>query len=183
MEKPEIYTLRLAGVERKLKVLEVAPGISLPSFVMLGDTELIEDVAEALFKKLPRDNIEYLVCPEAKAIPLTHALAVRLGVNYVVLRKSVKAYMRNPLIEKTKSITTTEEQQLVLNGSDCEKLRGKKVCIIDDVVATGGSLRSIEKLLERTGCIVTAKAAALLEDAGYKGDDLIFLQHHPIFRD
>ncbi len=33
-----------------------------------------------------------------------------------------------------KSITTEKKQQLVLNGIDAEKIKGKKVVLIDDVV-------------------------------------------------
>jgi adenine phosphoribosyltransferase len=185
MEQSKTYTLKLAGLERKLTILEVAPGISLASFVMLGDTRMIEAVANAIYARpdFPKGSIEYLVCPEAKAIPLTHALAVKLGVDYVVLRKTIKSYMRDPIVETTKSITTAGEQHLVLNGPDKEKLRGKRVCIVDDVVATGGSLRSIEKLLAQVDCTVVAKATALLEDAGYDGRDLIYLEKHPVFRD
>ena len=37
-----IYTLKICGIERELKKIEVAPGLVIASFVMLGDTELIE---------------------------------------------------------------------------------------------------------------------------------------------
>jgi adenine phosphoribosyltransferase len=55
--------------------------------------------------------------------------------------------MKNPVIEKVKSITTAGEQFLVLDGIDVEKIRGRNVCIVDDVVSTGGSLKGLESLL------------------------------------
>ncbi|QQO09277.1 phosphoribosyltransferase family protein [Breznakiella homolactica] len=178
------YTLEIAGLRRELPIVDIAPGLSIASFVMLGDTRLVEAAADAIsgHPDFPRNTVEYLVCPEAKAIPLTHALAVRLGLDYVVLRKNEKAYMRNHIIEPTKSITTEKEQHLVLDGPDKEKLAGKRVCIVDDVVSTGGSLRSIEALLEKIGCTVAAKAAVLLEDAGHDGSGLIYLDRLPVFR-
>jgi adenine phosphoribosyltransferase len=180
----ETFCLTIGSVRRELPIVPVSDALSIASFVMLGDTELVEAAADALVHdpRFPRENIDLLVCPEAKAIPLTHAVAVRLGVNYVVVRKHVKSYMQNPLVEEVSSITTKGKQTLVLDGPDRAVLAGKKVCVIDDVVSTGGSLRSIEQLLEQTGCSVVCKAAALLEEGGYSGEDLVFLARLPVFR-
>ena len=105
----ETYTLHVAGLTRELKKVRVAPNLRIASFVMLGDTRLIERCADALYEEIKKlGTIEMLVCPEAKGIPLTHALAVRMGVDYVVARKSVKGYMEHPIIAEVKSITTTE---------------------------------------------------------------------------
>lgn len=151
---------------------------------MLGDTELIEKTSKAIFdlEYFPKYNIDIIVCPEAKAIPLAHSIASLLKVNYVVIRKSVKSYMVEPIVEKVTSITTKDEQLLVLNGSDANRLRGRNVCIVDDVVSTGGSIKSIESLLSKIDCKVICKAAVLLEDAGYSGEDLIYLEKLPIFK-
>jgi adenine phosphoribosyltransferase len=175
------YTLTVAGLVRQLPLRRIRPGLSIASFVMLGDTELVERSAAALYEKLPRDAIDMLVCPEAKAIPLAQALASLLKVNYVVVRKSVKGYMREPVVERTKSITTLEEQLLVLDGADVQKLSGRHVCIVDDVVSTGGSLQSIENLLKKTDCKILCRAAVLLEDAGFDDPGLVYLERLPVF--
>jgi len=179
----ETFTLKVGDVVRVLPIVPVSEKLSIASFVMLGDTALIEASAMALVAhaRFPRDLIELLVCPEAKAIPLAHAIAVRLGLDYVVLRKHVKAYMQDPLVEDVSSITTTGKQTLVLDGPDRRTIAGKRVCIIDDVVSTGGSLRSIEKLLEKAGCSVVCKASVLLEEGGYAGSDLVYLEKLPVF--
>jgi adenine phosphoribosyltransferase len=127
-------------------------------------------------------DLDMLVCPEAKGIPLTHALAVRLGVDYVVARKSVKGYMENPITSEVKSITTNEKQIIVIDEIDAARLNGKSVCVVDDVVSTGGSLRSLEAVLAKTGCTVISKAAVLLEEGGYSGEDLIYIQKLPVFK-
>jgi len=177
------FTLSIGSVVRVLPIVRVSPSLSIASFVMLGDTKLVEAAADALVSHpaFPREIVDLLVCPEAKAIPLTHAIAVRLGCNYVVVRKNVKSYMQEPLVESVTSITTAGMQTLVLDGPDCAALSGKNVCIIDDVVSTGGSLRSIERLLAKTGCTVVGKAAILLEEGGYAGTDLVYLARLPIF--
>lgn len=176
------YTLELCGLKRELKKIKVAPNLVIASFVMLGDTELVEKSADAIFEKMKGiGKIDILVCPEAKGIPLTHALAVRFGIDYVVARKSVKGYMKNPIISEVKSITTKEKQIIVIDEIDAAKLNDKLVCIVDDVVSTGGSLLSIESVLKKTGCTVVCKASVLLEEGGYSGEDLIYIQKLPVF--
>ena len=177
------YTLKVAGLERQLPKVKINDKLSIASFVMFGDTELIEKCSEAIYNHVdfPLEEIDILVCPEAKAIPLTHSLAVRSGLNYVIARKSVKVYMVDPIIQKVQSITTLEDQNLVLDRIDVENIVGKKVCIVDDVVSTGGSLNALQILLEKINCEVTCKAAVLLEEAGYDKDDLLYLERLPIF--
>ena len=152
---------------------------------MFGDTKLIESCAEAIILHPdfpPVKEIDLLCSPEAKSIPLVHAVARRLGINYVIARKSVKGYMSDPVIEKVQSITTIGAQTLVLDKSDVEKLKGRNICIIDDVVSTGGSLIGLENMLKKIDCEVVCKAAVLLEEAGYDKDDLVYLEKLPIFK-
>jgi adenine phosphoribosyltransferase len=179
----EYYDLRVAGLTRRLKKVRVADSLVIASFVMLGDTKLIEACADALLPLLPKDEIDMLVCLEAKGIPLTHALAVRLGVDYITVRKSVKSYMENPLVVEVQSITTAGSQLLVMDGVDRAKVEGKRICVVDDVVSTGGSLRSVEKLLAEAGAEVVSKTAVLLEEGGYDGQDLVYLERLPVFPD
>ena len=120
--------------------------------------------------------------PEAKSIPLVHAVARRLNVDYVIARKSVKGYMSEPMVEKVQSITTIGAQTLVLDKSDVEKLEGKNICIVDDVVSTGGSIIGLENMLKKIECNIVCKAAVLLEEAGYDKDDLVYLEKLPIFK-
>ena len=92
-----------------------------------------------------------------------------------------KVYLVDPIIQKVQSITTLEDQNLVLDRIDVENIVGKKVCIVDDVVSTGGSLNALQILLEKINCEVICKAAVLLEEAGYDKDDLLYLERLPIF--
>ncbi len=183
--KNEFYELNVAGLTRKLPKVKINDELAIASFVMFGDTELIEACAEAiiLHPDFPALNeIDILCSPEAKSIPLVHAVARRLGINYVIARKSVKGYMSDPIVEKVQSITTIGAQTLVLDRCDVEKLEGKRVCIVDDVVSTGGSIVGLEKMLEKIDCEVICKAAVLLEEAGYDKDDLVYLEKLPIFK-
>ena len=181
----EFYELHVAGLVRKLPKVKINDELAIASFVMLGDTKLYESCALYLtnhpdFPKGDND-IDVVICPEAKAIPLVHVISRILGVDYIVARKSVKGYMVDPIVEKVESITTIGEQMLVLDKPDADKIKGKNVCIIDDVVSTGGSIISVEKLMKKAEANVVCKAAVLLEDAGYNNPDLVYLENLPIF--
>jgi adenine phosphoribosyltransferase len=89
--------------------------------------------------------------------------------------------MKDPLTAQVKSITTSAMQTLVLDGTDAQRVRGRKVAVVDDVVSTGGSLRAVDDLLERVDAEVVARAAVLLEEGGYQDPNLIHLGTLPIF--
>lgn len=175
------YTLHIAGLTRILPIVPVSDSLSIASFVILGDTELVESSAKLLAAKLP--PVDALVTAEAKGIPFVYELAKQLGMaRYVVARKSVKPYMEQPLINKVVSITTQKEQLLALDRSDAEFLRGKRVAVVDDVISTGESLRALEELVQQAGGIPAAKAAILAEGDAAQRDDIIFLEKLPLFK-
>ena len=67
--------------------------------------------------------------------------------------------MANPIIGEVNSITTQGTQILALNGDDVDKIKGKRVAIIDDVISTGESVNAVSRLIEKVGGNVVAKAA------------------------
>lgn len=181
------YTLHICGLTRELPIIPVSEKLAIASFVIPGDTKLIEAAADALVQSISEcigeeiEKIDYLVCPEAKAVPLTHAMARILNLDYRVVRKSVKAYMRDPIRVTSSAITTAGEQMLVLDGRDAQKLKNRNIIIVDDVISTGGSLKALEQLLAPLNCNLVARSAILLEDGGFSGNDLIYLEKLPVF--
>lgn len=100
------YELHVAGVTRKLPILNVNDKLAIAGFVILGDVELVEKAAAALVKRVPPET-EIMVTAETKGIPLVHEMARLMGMpRYAIARKSVKAYMENPIIVEDRSITT-----------------------------------------------------------------------------
>ena len=120
-----VYTVELAGLQRKLPIFEVAPGCKIAIFNMLGDTQAVETAADALAARVP-DDADVMIVPEVKAVPLGHALSVREGLPYVVVRKIRKPYMLNCLEAEVVSITTGEPQTLYLDGKDLHLVQGKR---------------------------------------------------------
>ena len=120
-----------------------------------------------------------LVTPEAKSVPLAHALSVRTGLPYIVARKTQKPYMVGAVRKTVVSITTGKPQDLFIDGTDVPRLQGKRVVILDDVVSTGGTLRGLSELLHDIGAKVVATMAVFTE--GDRRDDVISLGHLPLF--
>lgn len=176
---PKTYTLKLLGLERQLPVVAVTPDLSIASFVILGDTELVCRAAQALVEKLP--PVDAIITAEAKGIPLAFEISRLRHMNYIIARKSVKPYMQDPLTVTVDSITTQKRQILCLDGKDARAIRGRHVAIIDDVISTGASINAVEQLVRQAGAKVVARAAILAEGDAAKRQDIIFLATLPLF--
>lgn len=175
------YKLKIGKLERELPIIKIKDGLAIASFVILGDTELITSAAPLIAQGL-RD-IEIIVTAEAKGIPIAYEVSKQLGMkNYVVARKSIKPYMKDPIVEEVFSITTQKKQVLCLDKKDGDSIKGKRVAIIDDVISTGESLKTIENLVKKAGGIVAAKAAILAEGDAAKRKDIIYIEKLPLFK-
>lgn len=173
------YEIEIAGLKRKLERFAVSDQVDIAAFIIFGDVEMTVAAATALLKKVPA--FDAIFTPEAKCIPLAYEMSRQCGKPYVVGRKGLKVYMKNPIEATVHSITTNEEQHLYLGEADLRVLDGKRVLILDDVVSTGESLAACEQLMEKAGVTVAAKAAVLAEGDACKRDDLIYLEELPLF--
>ena len=174
------YTLNIAGLKRELPIIKLSYDLSIASFVILGDTEIVRKTAPMIAKKLP--DVDFIITAEAKGIPLAYEISRILNLNeYIVARKSIKAYMEEPIEVEVNSITTTNSQKLYLNNQDAKKIKGKRIALVDDVISTGQSLKALERLVEKAGGKVLAKAAILAEGDAKDRKDIVFLEALPTF--
>ena len=174
------YEMDICGLKRDLPLCKVTDDLYIGAFVMFGDVELTVHCAAELLKRAP--EYDYLLAPEAKAIPLLYEMARQSGADkYFVARKGAKAYMSGTFEVSVKSITTMHVQKLVLDAADAEMIRGKRILILDDVISTGESLRATEELVNKAGGIVAGKMAVLAEGDAINRDDIIVLGPLPLF--
>ncbi len=173
----QTHRVRIGDQERDLQIVNVGE-VSVALLNLLGDTALTETAADELVKRIPH-GVQTLVTPEVKAVPLAHAMSVRSGLPYVVARKTEKPYMVGAVRKTVTSITTGRPQDLVIDGADIEKLRGRKVAIVDDVVSTGGTLHGLIDLLSEVGAEVVATLVVFTE--GDVRDDVVALGHLPLY--
>ncbi|WP_251448498.1 phosphoribosyltransferase family protein [Vermiculatibacterium agrestimuris] len=174
------YELSVAGLRRELPLCPLNDTLMIGAFVIFGDVELTCACARELLKKAP--EFDYMVAPEAKAIPLIHEMARQSGRNeYFLVRKKKKAYMNGVFEAVDKSITTEGEQKLYMDGADAAKMKGKRILILDDVISTGGSLAAVENLVEQAGGNVVGRMAILAEGDAARRQDILFLEKLPLF--
>lgn len=180
----ETYTLHICGLTRELPLVHISKKTKLANFSILGDVELTDALADKLTDMVKPLTFDFLVCPEVKIVPLLHGITKRLGrKRFIVCRKSVKPYMTDPIILKPLSHFPKHVQQIVINGTDAERVKGKKVIVIDDVVSTGVTMRMMKKLMETVGATVV-ECVAVIKQGDKSFDDLsnlIYLQKLPIF--
>jgi adenine phosphoribosyltransferase len=105
---------------------------------------------------------------DARGFLLGGAVATRLGTGVLAIRKGGK--LPPPV--------RTERYQLEYGTASLElpadgiELTGRHVVIVDDVLATGGTLAAAHRLLEQSGAQVTS-AAVVIELAGLGGRELV----------
>jgi len=172
--------MTVAGLTRKLPMFRVNDNISIAAFIIFGDVELTVESAKALLKKIPEHDI--MITAEAKSIPLIHEMARQSGVNdYVIARKKPKVYMSDTIETTVNSITTQSEQKLYLGKDEADKLKGRRILIVDDVISTGESLAALEALVNAVGGNIVGKAAILAEGSAAQRDDITYLEKLPLF--
>lgn len=151
----DYYTLKLCGLTRKLPIVSLGPKLKIASFNLLGDGELVEKAAAKLEKEIKKFDFDYLVGPEVKVVPLLQALSKKLGKpRYVILRKNIMGYMVKPILNRSKPA-------LILNGLDAEILKGKRVVIVDDVISTGRTVKTVRELMKMIEAEVVGVVAVL----------------------
>ena len=162
------YEMDVAGLKRQLPLCRVTDDLYIGAFVMFGDVRAPE--------------YDYIIAPEAKAIPLLYEMARQSGAEkYFLARKGAKAYMTGVFEVEVRSITTMHIQKLVIDTADAELMRGKKLLIVDDVISTGESLHAVEELVKKAGGIIAGKMAVLAEGDAAKREDIIALAPLPLF--
>ncbi|MCD7767497.1 MAG: adenine phosphoribosyltransferase [Oscillospiraceae bacterium] len=174
------YEIDIAGMKRALPLCRLTDELCIGAFLIFGDVELTMHCAAELLRRAP--DYDYLLAPEAKAIPLLYEMARQSGAEtYFLARKHEKAYMRGVFKVETRSITTAGVQTLYLDAADAARMAGRRILLLDDVISTGESLRALETLTVQAGGIVAGRMAILAEGDAAQRDDIITLAHLPFF--
>jgi len=118
---------------------------------LLADAEAFAASVDALCADFTNQNVDYVAAVEARGFIFGGAVAEKLGVGFVPIRKKGK------LPFKTESITYDLEY-----GSDtlqvhCDAVAaGSRVLMIDDLLATGGTMAAACALTEKIGGSIAA---------------------------
>ncbi len=179
----------VAGVEVALPIVAVRPELAI-SLMMIIDMGVAfgAHVGAALAGKLKPLRPEVVVGAATLGIPVAIEVTRALGLDrYVILQKSPKLHLRDALTQTIASITSAGSQRLLLDRREVERLRGRRVVMVDDVAASGSSLKGALSLLRETGAEVVGIGVVLTEAHEWKttlGADAALLQglaHIPQF--
>lgn len=126
------------------------PGIQFKDITtLLKDAEAFRAVMELLEKRYKSAGVTKVVGIESRGFLFGAALADRLGVGFVPVRKAGKlpadAIQRSYELEYGEA--TVELHRDALTAAD-------RVVVIDDLIATGGTLRAACELIEELGASV-----------------------------
>ncbi|MFW7414048.1 adenine phosphoribosyltransferase [Demequina sp. SO4-18] len=131
---------------------------------ILADPALFRDACEALTPE--PDSVDLVVGVDARGFIFAPVVAQTLGVGMAMVRK--KGKMPGDLLESDATIEYgASELVLSPNGID-----GKRVLVVDDVLATGGTARAVGDMLTRAGA-ASVRYAFLLELAGLPGREAL----------
>lgn len=115
-------------------------------------------------------------------IPVAIEVSRALGLDdYLVLQKTRKIHLGDALTEPLSSITTTGDQALLLDRARIPSVAGRRVVLVDDVIATGGSIAACLRLLRAADAEVVGIGCLLVEAGGWRdvlGDDAALV--HPL---
>jgi|GEM_PF-58509 len=173
------FKINIAGLERELQVCKVNEDLCIAAFILFGDVEMTVVCSERLLSLAPPFDI--ILTAEAKGIPLAHEMAKQNGnTDYIVARKAIKVYMKDVFTIEVQSMTTREKQSLHIDGNEAQRMAGKRVLIVDDVISTGESVNALEFLVKEAGGIVAGKMAVLAEGDARNREDIIYLEYLPL---
>lgn len=150
------------------------PGILFRDITtLLSDKKAFKQAVNALADKYKNKKIDAIVAVEARGFILGGALAHKLNAAFVPVRKKGK------LPWKTNSVTYELEYgtDTLEMHSDSLKLNDK-VLIVDDLLATGGTVQAAINLIKQLGAKITG-IAFLIELTDLKGKEK--LADYPIY--
>ncbi len=162
------------NIKSKIRVIEDFPekGISFKDITtLIKEKDAFKEVVDKMAGHLKDKNIDYIAGPEARGFLFGAAVAYALGVGFIPVRKP----------GKLPADAIREEYELEYGTNILEIHRdaiaeGDRIAIVDDLLATGGTVLSVAKLIEKLGGQVVAMEF-LIELEFLKGKDKLKNYH------
>ena len=117
----------------------------------LKDKETFKSIIDNMYELVKDLDIDYIVAIESRGYILGAPLAYKLNAGLVIVRKPGKLPAPTERVEYG-----LEYGKDVLEIHKDAIEQGKKVLVIDDLLATGGTVNATIELVEKIGATVTA---------------------------
>ncbi|NLW23591.1 MAG: adenine phosphoribosyltransferase [Tissierellia bacterium] len=141
-------------LKSKIRVIEDFPqkGVSFKDITtLLKDKDAFVEAVNLIVEDLKDKEVDYIAGPEARGFLFGATIAYALGVGFIPIRKPGKL--------PAETISYEYELEYGRNTLEIHKdaiEKGKKVAIVDDLLATGGTIHAAAKLIESLGGEVVA---------------------------
>lgn len=113
-------------------------------YLFEGNPELLREIAKIMKNNIPED-VDAIAGLEMGGIPIATAISLETNIRALFVRKVAKEYGTCKIAE----------------GGE---IHNKKICIIEDVVTTGGQIIKSANELREKGCTVDTVLCVILRD-------------------
>ena len=168
----------LAQADLKRHIRDI-PNFPKPGILFRDITPLLQNgpvfrtVIDQLAERYATQTVDAVVAVESRGLIFGASLAYRLGAGLVLVRKAGK------LPAKTIQATyTLEYGEGTLEVHDDSLSPGKRVLLVDDLLATGGTMKAVVKLVEHFNAQII-EVAFLVELVSLGGRASV--RPHPVF--
>lgn len=122
--------------------------------------ETFKEIVDKFLEELAEKKIDYIVGPEARGLIVGAAVASKLDIGFIPVRKAGKL----PPMTVEKQFEYEKEygkDKLELPKLVNESYTGKRIYILDDIYATGNTMKAIKTAIEEVGGIVVGQGVIM----------------------
>lgn len=157
---------RIHDIKTKIRVVPdfPKPGIMFQDITtLLLDPKAFKDTIDLFVERYKSKNISVVAGVEARGFIFGPPIALAIGAKFVPLRKPKKLPGK-----------VISEEYVLEYGRDCLEMHvgavepGERALVVDDLIATGGTLCAAMNLIERAGAEVV-ECACVIELPDLKG--------------
>jgi adenine phosphoribosyltransferase len=165
-----MYRVTLGSQVLDLPVVPISPDAAIALLMTIDrGVGFMSRAGADLAERLRPFEPEIVASAATLGIPVAIETTRALGLDdYLILQKTRKIHLADALAEPLSSITTDGTQRLMLDRARVHAVAGRRVALVDDVIATGGSIAACLRLLRAAGAQVVAVGALLVENAGWQ---------------
>ncbi len=164
MQKPEYYDKLIRNVpdfpKKGIQFKDITTLVKDPK----GLQNAIDDLASAFKGK----KVSKVVGIESRGFIFGTGIALKLGVGFVPIRKPGKLPAKTVSMEYSLEYGTDK-----IEMHEDAITKGEKVLVIDDLLATGGTLKAAAKLVEKLGGVVVGIGCVIELTESLHGRDLL----------
>ncbi|KAG2269662.1 hypothetical protein Bca52824_064217 [Brassica carinata] len=164
--KEDVQDPRIPKIASSIRVIPdfPKPGIMFQDITtLLLDTEAFKDTIDIFVERYKGKGISVVAGVEARGFIFGPPIALAIGAKFVPMRKPKK--LPGKVISEEYSLEYgTDKIEMHVGAVE----PGERAIIIDDLIATGGTLAAAIRLLERVG-VTIAECACVIELPVLKG--------------